>query len=124
MIGSSFASQSRTASWLASIPRSARISLRSRSVSLKRSRQSITKAMMWPGTQIRFSTPALGSFYCRPAGPAPEASMRLAVTSRRSVTAPDPQQTQFAPPAAILYPLLKTLRHTPNRRRIARWRER
>ncbi len=34
MTGSSFASQSRTASWLTSIPRSARISLRSRRVSL------------------------------------------------------------------------------------------
>ena len=33
MTGSNFASQSRTASWLSSMPRNSRISLRSRNVS-------------------------------------------------------------------------------------------
>ena len=66
MSGSSFVSQSRTASWLTSMPRRAIISLRSRRVSRYRSRQDTTKAMMSLGRQARFNTPRLRSLNCRP----------------------------------------------------------
>ena len=97
MIGRSLVSQSRTASWLTPIPRRARISLRQHGVSRNCRRQNTTKAMMSLGRQVRFSTPALRSLSCRPQVWQRKRRYPCAVSSGRSVTAADPQQTQFIP---------------------------